>query len=205
MVTGFSDLLGVPNLRKRGIEYIMYCIKQIFGKCVGEKPYFMYYSKATRYVSIVYSIVSIVFIGFVLLYWMPMFTWHFVQNTPHWYQQVLFYISSGEVNWKFISYLIPQLLFMACIAITYFSIFKMFTMQLMANIRYINYKKIMVAAAMLLAVVPNTDAQQQGDSFGLAMEDSTFTLSTVVVKADKVIKKNDGITIIPKRTIEIVY
>ena len=37
------------------------------------------------------------------------------------------------------------------------------------------------------------------------MEDSTFTLSTVVVKADKVIKKNDGITIIPKRTIEIVY
>lgn len=194
-----SDLLGVPNLRKRGIEYIMYCIKQIFGKCVGEKPYFMYYSKATRYVSIVYSIVSIVFIGFVLLYWMPMFTWHFVQNTPHWYQQVLFYISSGEVNWKFISYLIPQLLFMACIAITYFSIFKMFTMQLMANIRYINYKKIMVAAAMLLAVVPNTDAQQQGDSFGLAMEDSTFTLSTVVVKADKVIKKNDGITIIPQK------
>lgn len=58
---------------------------------------------------------------------------------------------------------------------------------------------------MLLAVVPNADAQQQGDSFGLAMEDSTFTLSTVVVKADKVIKKNDGITIIPKRTIEIVY
>lgn len=72
-------------------------------------------------------------------------------------------------------------------------------MQLMANIRYINYKKIMVAAVMLLAVVPNADAQQQGDSLGLAMEDSTFTLSTVVVKADKVIKKNDGITIIPQK------
>lgn len=194
-----SDLLGVPNLRKRGIEYIMYCIKQIFGKCVGEKPYFMYYSKATRYVSIVYSIVSIVFIGFVLLYWMPMFTWHFVQNTPHWYQQVLFYISSGEVNWEFVSCLIPQLLFMTCIAITYFFIFKMFMMQLMANIRYINSKKAMAVAAMLLAVVPDADAQQRGDSLRLHMEDSTFTLSAVEVKADKVIKKSDGMTIIPQK------
>ncbi len=194
-----SDILGVPNLRKKGIEYLLYCIKQIFGKCVDEKPYFMYYSKARRYVSIVYSIVSIVFIGFILLYWMPMFTWHFVQNTPHWYQQVIFYISSGEVSWKFISYLIPQLLFMTCIAITYFSIFKMFTIQLIANIRYVKTKKIMAAAVMILAVVTDAGAQQQVDSLRLAMEDSTFTLNTVEVKADKVIKKSDGITIIPQK------
>lgn len=107
--------------------------------------------------------------------------------------------SSDEVRWEFVSYLIPQLLFMACIAITYFSIFKMFTMQLMANIRYINYKKIMVAAAMLLAVVPDADAQQRGDSLKLHMEDSTFTLRAVEVKADKVIKKSDGMTIIPQK------
>ena len=156
--TILSDILGVPNLRKKGFEYLLYCIKRLFGKCGGEKPAFMYYSKATRYVSIVYSIVSILFIGFVLLYWMPMFTWHFGQNIPHWYQQLLFNISSGEVNWEFISYLIPQLLFMTCIVITYFSIFKMFTMQLMANIRYINFKKSMAVAAMLLAVVSNAGA-----------------------------------------------
>lgn len=107
--------------------------------------------------------------------------------------------SSDEVRWEFVSYLIPQLLFMACIAITYFSIFKMFTMQLMANIRYINYKKIMVAAAMLLAVVPDADAQQRGDSLRLHMEDSTFTLRAVEVKADKIIKKSDGMTIIPQK------
>ena len=194
-----SDILGVPNLRKKGFEYLLYCIKRLFGKCGGEKPAFMYYSKATRYVSIVYSIVSILFIGFVLLYWMPMFTWHFGQNIPHWYQQLLFNISSGEVNWEFISYLIPQLLFMTCIVITYFSIFKMFTMQLMANIRYINFKKSMAVAAMLLAVVSNAGAQQQGDSLRLHMEDSTFTLRTVVVKADKVIKKSDGMTVIPQK------
>lgn len=194
-----SDMLGVHNLRKKGIEYLMYCIKRLFGKCGSEKPAFMYYSKATRYVSIVYSIVSILFIGFVLLYWMPVFTWHFVQNIPHWYQQVLFNISSGEVSWEFVSYLIPQLLFMACIAITYFSIFKTFMMQLMANIRYINSKKAMVVAIMLIAVIPDAGAQQQGDSLRLHMEDSTFTLSAVEVKADKVIKKSDGMTIIPQK------
>ncbi|MDN5554622.1 hypothetical protein [Prevotella sp.] len=194
-----SDMLGVPNLRKNGIEYLMYCIKRLFGKCRGEKLAFIYYSKATRYVSIVYSIVSILFIGFVLLYWMPVFTWHFVQNIPHWYQQVLFNISSGEVSWEFVSYLIPQLLFMACIAITYFSIFKMFTMQLIANIRYIKYKKAMAAVAMLFAVVPNAGAQQQGDSLRLHIKDSTFTLRAVEVKADKVIKKSDGMTIIPQK------
>ncbi|XWV20217.1 MAG: hypothetical protein HEQ28_06900 [Prevotella sp.] len=194
-----SDMLGVPNLRKKGIEYLMYCIKRLFGKCGDEKPAFMYYSKATRYVSIVYSIVSILFIGFVLLYWMPVFTWHFVQNIPHWYQQVLFNISSGEVSWEFVSYLIPQLLFMACIAITYFSIFKMFTMQLIANIRYIKSKKAMAAVAILFAVVPNAGAQQQGDSLRLHIKDSTFTLRAVEVKADKVIKKSDGMTIIPQK------
>ncbi len=194
-----SDILGVPNLRKKGIEYLLYFIKRIFGKCGDEKPSFMYYSKTTRYVSIVYSFVSIVFIGFVLLYWMPMFTWHFAQNIPYWYRQALLDISSGEVKWNFVSYLIPQLLFMACIAITYFSIFRMFTMQLMANVRYIKSKKIMAAAVMLLAMVPDAGAQQQGDSLKLAMEDSTFTLRTVEVKADKVIKKSDGITIIPHK------
>ncbi|UKK75710.1 hypothetical protein L6471_11010 [Segatella bryantii] len=194
-----SDLLGVPNLRKKGIEYLMYCIKRLFGKSGGEKPAFMYYSKSTRYVSIVYSIVSILFIGFVLFFWMPMFTWHFVQNIPHWYQQVLSSISSDEVNWEFVSYLIPQLIFMACIAITYFSIFKMFIAQLIANIKYISSKKIMAAVAMLFVVVPDADAQQQGDSLRLHMEDSTFTLSAVEIKADKIIKKNDGMTIIPQK------
>lgn len=78
--------------------------------------------------------------------------------------------------------------------------------NLLNIVQEIKTKKIMVAAVMLLAVVPNADAQQQGDSLRLAMEDSIFTLSTVVVKADKVIKKKDGITIIPpKRTVEIVY
>lgn len=42
-----SDILGVPNLRKKGNEYLMYCIKRLFGKCGGEKLAFMYYFKAT--------------------------------------------------------------------------------------------------------------------------------------------------------------
>lgn len=60
-------------------------------------------------------------------------------------------------------------------------------------------KKIMAAAIMLLAVAPDASARQQGDSLRLAMEDSIFTLSTVEVKADKVIKKSDGMTIIPQK------
>lgn len=57
----------------------------------------------------------------------------------------------------------------------------------------------MAAAVMLLAVVPDAGAQQQGGSLKQSMEDSTFTLNTVEVKADKVIKKSDGITIIPQK------
>lgn len=71
--------------------------------------------------------------------------------------------------------------------------------QLMANIRYTNSKKVMVVVAILLAVISKAGAQQQGDSLRLAMEDSTFTLSTVEVKADQVIKKSDGMTIIPQK------
>ena len=84
-------------------------------------------------------------------------------------------------------------------AITCFSIFKMFTMQLMANIKYIKSKKAMAAIAMLLVMIPNVGAQQRDDSLKLHMEDSIFTLSTVEVRADKVIKKNDGMTIIPRK------
>ena len=106
---------------------------------------------------------------------MPVFTWHFVQNISRWYQQVLFNISSGEVSWEFVSYLIPQLLFMACIAITYFFIFKIFIMQFIANIRYIKYKKAMAAGAMLLPGVPNGDPQQKADSLSLYIKDSTLS------------------------------
>ena len=72
-------------------------------------------------------------------------------------------------------------------------------MQLIANISYIKSKKIIAATVILLAMVPNVDAQQQDDSLKLAMADSIFTLNTVVVKADKVIKKSDGMTIIPQK------
>lgn len=77
----------------------------------------------------------------------------------------------------------------------------MFTMQLMANIRYINSKKAITATAMLLplAVTVDANAQQQSDSLRLHMENKTFTLSTVEIKADKVIKKSDGMTIIPQK------
>ena len=68
----------------------------------------------------------------------------------------------------------------------------------MTNIRHINSKKIMVVTAMLLAVTA-AGAQQQGDSLRLHMEDSTFTIGTVEIKADKVIKKSDGMTIIPQK------
>ena len=61
------------------------------------------------------------------------------------------------------------------------------------------FKKAMAAAAMLFVVVPNAGAQQQGDSLRLHIKDSTFTLSAVEVKADKVIKKSDGMTIIPQK------
>ena len=71
--------------------------------------------------------------------------------------------------------------------------------ELDSDERYINFKKSMAVAAMLLAVVSNAGAQQQGDSLRLHMEDSTFTLRTVVVKADKVIKKSDGMTVIPQK------
>ena len=69
----------------------------------------------------------------------------------------------------------------------------------MANIRYIISKMAMALTAMLLAVVPDVGAQQQCDSLRLHLKDSTFVLGAVVIKADKVIKKSDGMTIIPQK------
>lgn len=70
----------------------------------------------------------------------------------------------------------------------------------MTKTTYLNSKKSMAIAVMLLTMVSEASAQKQVDSLRLHMQDSTFTLSAVEIKADKVIKKADGMTIIPRKS-----
>lgn len=92
-----SDVLGVPNLRKRSMELIGYLFKRIFRKSVTEKPYLLQIRPLEKYGLLVYSIVVNIFMGFYFFYIIPTFLYHFFQTFPDAVSEMIFYISNRIV------------------------------------------------------------------------------------------------------------
>lgn len=85
-----SDLLGIPNLRKRSKEYIAY----LFGICSKSgKPYIFKTRKRNRIIFILYSITVNLFMGYYFIYVIPKFLWDFFDDFPNEIHQLNLYLS----------------------------------------------------------------------------------------------------------------
>ena len=58
-----SDLLGVPNLRKRGLEFLAYVYKKIRKYPIREKPFLLTMKSKEKNIMIIYSIIVNIFMG----------------------------------------------------------------------------------------------------------------------------------------------
>ena len=89
-----SDLLGIPNLRSRSKEWLLYVYKRIRKQPVKEKPYLLYTTKIGRYGLLTYSIVVNLFMGYYFFYIIPKFLISFIHSFPSKVHQLILYLSN---------------------------------------------------------------------------------------------------------------
>ena len=108
-----SDLLGVPNLRQRSNEALVYLFRRVFRKPVGEKPYLLQIRKRERWALTAYTAVVNVFMGYYFCYVLPYFFIHFIKNFPQQVRELTFDLSQGYgVDFHLVHQMLSQLLFL---------------------------------------------------------------------------------------------
>lgn len=90
-----SDLLGVPNLRKRSMELIRYLLNRFKGNSEVAKPYLLQIRKAEQYCLLVYSVLVNLFMGYYFFYIIPQFLYKFMQSFPDEIEQLVAYLSNN--------------------------------------------------------------------------------------------------------------
>lgn len=90
-----SDLLGVPNLRKRSKEFFLYFYRWLRKKPVGEKPYLLQINRIEKYGLLIYSVLVNVFMGYYFFYVIPRFMANFISSFPDEMDQLILYLSNN--------------------------------------------------------------------------------------------------------------
>ncbi len=108
-----TDLTGVPNLRQRSNEALVYLFRRVFRKPVGEKPYLLQIRKRERWALTAYTAVVNVFMGYYFCYVLPYFFIHFIKNFPQQVRELTFDLSQGYgVDFHLVHQMLSQLLFL---------------------------------------------------------------------------------------------
>lgn len=89
-----SDLLGVPNLRSRSKEVLLYVYKRMRKQPLTKKPYLFYTNKLGRYGLLIYSFVVNIFMGYYFFYILPKFLYSFIQYFPDEVRQLVVCLSN---------------------------------------------------------------------------------------------------------------
>ena len=89
-----SDVLGVPNLRKRSLELIGYVYKRICRKSILQKPYLLQIRPLEKYGLLIYSLIVNIFMGIYFFYIIPIFLHHFFQTFPDAVNELILYLSN---------------------------------------------------------------------------------------------------------------
>ena len=111
-----SDLLGVPNLRKRSLELLGYLYKSIGRKSVPRKPYLLQIRPLEKYGLLIYSLVVNIFMGFYFFYIIPVFLYHFFQKFPDAVNELILYLSNRIIPpFALLRNISTQLLFLGLI------------------------------------------------------------------------------------------
>lgn len=122
-----SDMLGVPNLRQRSWEWIVYLYKRIRKIPVNEKPYLLSVSKMSKCGLLIYSIVVNIFMGYYFFYILPKFLYRFIQSFPGEVRQLVLYLSNGIApSFALLHSIVTQLLVLFLMGIFVNSFFRSF-------------------------------------------------------------------------------
>lgn len=91
-----SDLLGVPNLRRRSKEAIQYLFNRIFHKNKNnETPYLFKIRPMEKVGFILYSVFVNLFMGYYCLYIIPLLVYRFTASFPDEIHRLILYLSNN--------------------------------------------------------------------------------------------------------------
>lgn len=105
-----SDLLGVPNLRKRTNELMTYYFKKLWRKPVEKRPFLLDIKPMEKAVAFFYTVVVNVFFAFYFCYFIPNFLISFFEDFPSLFKQVLDCVAVGILpNFSTLKVIVSQL------------------------------------------------------------------------------------------------
>lgn len=111
-----SDLLGVPNLRARSMEMIVYWFRRIWKRPIKEKPYLLQIRSFEKYGLLAYSLVVNLFMGCYFFYVIPRFFYRFIHTFPDKVNELILYLSNNITPpFALLRNIVTQLLFLALI------------------------------------------------------------------------------------------
>lgn len=122
-----SDLLGVPNLRARSKELLIYWYKRLRKHPITRIPYLLQIRPVAKYGLLAYSIVVNLFMGFYFFYIIPTFLYRFVSTFPDALNELILYLANGMTPpFVLLRNMGTQLLFMALIGYLFWSLMRPF-------------------------------------------------------------------------------
>lgn len=105
-----TDLLGIANLRKKGLEWLKYLVDKLRGKDISIRPYILSLTRGAKCGLAVYTIVVNLFFGFYFFYVIPCFFISFCQTFPDRLYQLMMELSYRRMpSWGNLQQLILQL------------------------------------------------------------------------------------------------
>lgn len=106
-----TDVLGVANLRQKGMEWIGYVWKKVLRKETEKRPYLYSLSMGAKVGLVVYTVVVNLFFGFYFLYVLPQFFIRFYRTFPDRFDRLLVELSLRQMpDWANVQQIVLQLL-----------------------------------------------------------------------------------------------
>ena len=122
-----SDLLGVPNLRKRSKELVGYLFKRVRRQPVTDTPYLLQVHGVEKYFLLVYSILVNLFMGYYFFYIIPRFLYRFILSFPDEVEQLILYLSNNMTPpFALLRNIGMQMLFLALIGVMFVNLIRPF-------------------------------------------------------------------------------
>jgi len=107
-----TDLLGIPNLRKKGNEWLMYTFNKLLGKNASAPSNILSLALWAKCGLLVYIIVVNMFFCFYFFYVIPLFFTHFIQTFPDRIYQLMTELSFQQMpSWGNLQQIVLQLFF----------------------------------------------------------------------------------------------
>lgn len=120
-----SDLLGVPNLRIRSKELLLYIYKYIRKQSIRQKPYLLQIHMTEKYGLLLYSLIVNIFMGAYFFYIIPMFLYRFIFSFPNEVQELILSLSNHVTpSFALLRNISMQLLFLTLLGLFFIKLIR---------------------------------------------------------------------------------